>query len=54
MLIEHDEDKGEPWAEVVEGRLRDLFGEDRIVDGEDGGARDAEEEFIFFDVLRRN
>jgi hypothetical protein len=51
VFVEHDEDEGEPWAEVLEGGFGNLFGEDRVLDGEDGGAGDAEEELIFFDVL---
>jgi hypothetical protein len=54
VFVEHDEDEGEPWAEVVKGRSRDLFGEDRVLDGEDCGAGDAEEEFVFFEVLYGN
>ena len=51
VFVEHNEDEGKPWAEVVEGGFGDFFGEDGVFDGEDGGAGDAEEKLIFFDVL---
>ena len=54
VFVQHDENEGEPWSEVLKSGLGNFGRQDRILNGENAGAGNAEEEFVFVDVLNRN